>query len=126
MSGLDQLNSRPVNILAKVLLKKAGVKPDPSMLYLYQLPKWALETGKLKVEDVTNLNATADLLSAVEMLLYQLQPEKAMNFLLMGEDPWVEPSQFAKQKDPQEAAAYLCDRLIAALIEGDYPDPNPE
>jgi hypothetical protein len=126
MKELDQLNSQPVNVLAKVLLKKAGVKPQSSLLYLYQLPKWALENGEVKIEDVTNHSATTDLLNGVEMLLYQVEPKKAMNFLLQGENPYLEPSQFAKQREPQEAAAYLCDRIRAALIEGDYPNQSQE
>ena len=124
MTELDKLNSQSANVLAKLLLKKAGVKPDPDLLYLYQLPRWALKSREVKIEDVTNRGASADLLNAIEMLLYQVDPKKAMKFLM--EESLVELTQLAKQKEPRDAAAYLCDRIRSALIEGDYQEQIPE
>jgi hypothetical protein len=78
----------------------------------------------VKIEDVTNRGASADLLNAIEMLLYQVDPKKAMKFLM--EESLVELTQLAKQKEPRDAAAYLCDRIRSALIEGDYQEQIPE
>lgn len=125
---IDQLNKQPVNQLAKRLLRQAKQKPDPDLLYLYQLPKWALENGEVKNQEAGSPHANEDLLGAVERLLL-LNPQKAMDFLLReGPEegsPWVKPVLLAKLKKPADAAAYLLDRMKAALAENE-PNPNLE
>ena len=125
---IDRQNKHLVNQVSKMLLRKAGAKPDPDLLYLYQLAKWALESGEVKAQEAGSPHANEDLLKAVEGLLL-LNPQKAMNFLLKdgpeGGSPWVQPTILARLKKPAEAAAYLLDRLKAALAEHE-PSPNLE
>ena len=125
---IDQLNKQPVNQLAKRFLRQARQKPDPDLLYLYQLPKWALENGEVKNQEAGSPHANGDLLGAVERLLL-LNPQKAMDFLLKeGPEegsPWVKPVLLSRLKKPADAAAYLLDRLKAALAESE-PNLNLE
>lgn len=119
---IDNLNKQPINQVAMIFLKRAGVKPDPSMLYLYQLIEWVLDSGKIEVHDVTNSYATYDLLEATRSLMYMDDAEKALNFLTKNgpddgspEYQWVDPVEFAKQETPLDAAQYLAERLMFAL-----------
>ena len=125
---IDRQNKHLVNQVSKMLLKKAGAKPDPDLLYLYQLAKWALESGEVKAQEAGSPHTNEDLLNAVERLLL-VNPQKAMDFLLKeGPEegsPWVRPVLLAKPKKPADAAAYLLDRLKAALSENEL-NPNLE
>ena len=121
---VDQLNKRPISKVAKRFLQQAKQKPDPSVLYVYQLMEWALSTKKIEIEEVANQYATTDLLEVVRKLMYLANPERALDFLTKeGPDPgnpqatWVDPKELMRQKTPEEAAAYLAEALWEALIE---------
>lgn len=124
---IDLLNSQPINQLAKKLLKKAGVNPDPDIIYILQLMEWGLTDGGLEVEDVTNKYAHSDTLAIIEKLMFSDNPEKFMDWLTKeGPDEgspeytWIDPVYFAKQKEPEDAAAYLIDCLRSAI---QYEEP---
>ena len=131
---IDKVNKMPVNQIAKHLLKRAEQKPDPDLIYLYQLIEWGLDSGKVEVNDPENKDhGTSDLLEMAKNLAYPKNPQKAMDFL-MKEGPdegdpaatWVDVRELAKQKTPLEAAEYLAERLLSAVQEkrpsNKYPD----
>ncbi|MCL6559447.1 MAG: hypothetical protein K6U74_11745 [Firmicutes bacterium] len=133
LNQVDSLNKQPINQLAKMYLKKAGMKPDPDMLHLYQLVEWGLSRGKVEVRDLSNPNAGPDLLEAARRLMYLDDSEKALN-LLVKEGPdkgnpksaWVDPVLLMKQKSPEEAARYLAECLKDALESLEERDPALE
>jgi hypothetical protein len=125
---LDELNRHPVNQLAKKFLLKAGVRPDLSLLHAYQLMHWALSEGKVRPEGPANKYAAEDLLSMVERLMLLNNQEKAQKFLLNWKPdpenpaPWVDPEDLAQEKSPEDAAAYLLEKLQGHLED---LDPSP-
>jgi hypothetical protein len=127
------LNRQPVNQICRRLLEKARVNPDPGVLYLFQLVKWGLNTGKVELDDQGNKYTNLDTSRAAEMLMYETNPQRAMDFLLKeGPDEgapaetWVKTRLLAKQKTPAEAAYYLADSLRNAVEYQSVRDPALE
>lgn len=145
---LNRLNKLPVNQYAKVLLKKAGVDPQPDALYLLQLVEWGLKKGAVSVAPVypqwfppvgakpnwedQEDQKRRDFLEIVVRLYDLKHPQKLMDLLLKNgpsdfpeEEPWVDPKVLARKRSPEEAAQYLAENLQAALA-WDEPRDEPK
>lgn len=116
-------NCNMVNVLAKAKLKEAGQQADPTSLYVLQLMRWGLDSGKVALSD--------DLQGRVSQTLDNLvgyNPDRVMRFLLLGDagDETFAPASLAKQT-PEEASAQLLDVLESRMSAtfADYPRANP-
>ncbi|MGQ9824191.1 MAG: hypothetical protein ACUVSK_04225 [Desulfotomaculales bacterium] len=126
----------------KVILKKAGVDPQPDALYLLQLVEWGLRNGVVSVVPFNPVRTgwegprpdpeeqdRRDFLELVERLYGLKRPERLMDLLLKNgptnfpeDEPWVNPKVLAKLKSPEDAAQYLAESLQATLAADDPPD----
>lgn len=116
----QELNKLSISQKAKALLKKAKVTPDPSMLHLIQLLVWGLQSGQIiSMEKGRESPAKTDfLLGVAEKLLYEVEPQRAMDLLLKEgpdegepEETWVDLKELDKVEDPAKAALMLADAL---------------
>lgn len=121
MTDLDRLNSLSVSQLARLQLKKAEAKADPSLPYLLQLVEWGLASQKAVLHRPGYQNPEVGFRNLLDHLMLQ-KPEWTLN-LLLNEGPdesdpkekWLDPLELRRQKLPQEAAQYVLDRLVSAL-----------
>ena len=113
---IDRLNLHLVNQIAKRHLLKLKVKPDPDMLYIYQLMEWALDNqvplqaGRWKDYEMESY----DLRILLDILICRTDPQQALD-VLIKEDPiegvkWINPRVLAKLK-PEAAAEYALQQL---------------
>ena len=102
LKQVPDLNRHPLNLKAKYLLEKAGVRPDPSDLYVLQPLRIAEEKGQLQ--------ALEDPLESWALhLLYQTPKDKVMWYLNHNSDE--EPDDFLARYDPKSLEDLL-DQII--------------
>jgi hypothetical protein len=90
------------------------------MLHLIQLLVWGLQSGQIiSMEKGRESPAkTHFLLGVAEKLLYEVEPQRAMDLLLKEgpdegepEETWVDLKELDKVEDPTKAALMLADAL---------------
>jgi ATP-dependent Lon protease len=120
----DYMKTQELNKLS--ISQKAKVTPDPSMLHLIQLLVWGLQSGQIiSMEKGRESPAkTHFLLGVAEKLLYEVEPQRAMDLLLKEgpdegepEETWVDLKELDKVEDPTKAALMLAEEGI--------PEPKP-
>jgi len=110
-SVTDRVNQQPINQHARALLQQVGVRPDPTLPYLLQLMRWALESGEVKPKE-----ALRSLLETNLEVLEAADPREALPFLLElnGEDLLSEREILAEE-DPVALAEALWETLYLRL-----------
>lgn len=114
-------NNHPINRAAKKALKLVGEDPWPESLYVLQLARWALETGKVAVQDYL-------LEEYVETLLFRRTPEWGMKVVLVqviDEDSEI-PVDYSPGMWPEAFAAAVLANISTSLVElnPDYLDAD--
>lgn len=114
---LAHLNLLPLNLVAALKLKAAGVTSDPSQLAAFQLMQWGLDVGVA----LTHGRTAAEL----ERLSRSVPPAEALEYLvakLPGGMPALH-KQLLRLK-PRAAAEYLLD-VLDMRLKADPRNPYP-
>ena len=114
-------NNHPINRAAKRALVSVGQEPWPETLHALQLAWWALETGRVTVEDYR-------LKEYVGTLLFRRKPEWGMEVVLVqvvDEDSEV-PVDYSPGMSPEAFAAAVLSNILTSLMElnPDYLDAD--
>lgn len=103
LKQVPDLNLHPLNLKAKCLLEKAGVRPDPSDLYVLQPLQMAYDKGQLQaLEDPFE--------SWALFLLYETPKDQVMWYL--NHNSQDEPDDFLERFDPKSL-----EDLLDAILE---------
>jgi hypothetical protein len=116
-NDLVQLNLLPVNQLAANKLRAAGVKPDPTMLAVFQLMLWGLEDGiplthRRAAAELERLSRDPDQAGVLEYLFANVLGGMAEVYKFMG-------------RLPSKAAAQMLLDVLDMRLKADPRDPYP-
>jgi hypothetical protein len=102
------LNDMPVSLKAMEMLKEAGETPDGETPYFVRLALWALQTGKVKVEDDVNETVNA---------MMTWRKERIANFLLIGQEgKTYDPPGWKETGTPLELALSIIDDIERKMV----------
>jgi hypothetical protein len=100
---IEMLNRMRINVKAKEMLNKTGMKTDPASLYCVQLAKWGYEKGGIEAED--------SVLETIEAML-TWRPARIANFFMIDiEKMEYEPEGWQSAQEPLGLAQVLVNNI---------------
>ena len=116
-NDIEHLNLMPINQLATIKLKMAGVKANPSILAVFQLMQWGLDIGVPLTHRRTSIE--------LQRLSHEVPHCEALDYLVAKVRGGMTELQRSLLRLPPRAAAELLLDVLDMRLKADPANPYP-